>query len=111
MIDIFVINQVDYSIIVIGTIGILVFFSIQFALCMKAKKTSTKRIPLFVLLGSAVLCAATGFGLLGSPPAGTVSGNGFVALVMGGVIGIAAVGDLIAWIIYGVVRHIKNQKS
>ena len=50
MIDIFVINQVDYSLVVIGGAGALMFFVAQLALCFKAKSKWVKLIPVYILL-------------------------------------------------------------
>jgi uncharacterized membrane protein len=46
----FVVNGSDYTIIVIGIVGALLFFAVQYALCCKAKKTATKLIPLYFIL-------------------------------------------------------------
>lgn len=110
MIDIFVINQVDYSIIVIGGAGTLIFFAMQFALCLKAQKSRTKRIPLYVLLFLALLCVPLGFGILGSSSDSVIDGNKIAALALACIVGIAAIGEILAWAVYGVIRYSRKRK-
>ena len=50
MIDIFVINNVDYSLFIIGGIGVLLTFAAQYMLCCRAKSKWVKLIPVYFLL-------------------------------------------------------------
>jgi len=111
MIDIFVINQVDYSIIVIGGAGTLIFFAMQLVLCLKAKKSRTKRIPLYVLLCLALFCVLLGFGVFGSSSGSVLDGNKIAALALACIVGIAAIGEILAWAVYGIIRHNWKRKA
>jgi len=110
MFDIFVINGRDYSIFVIGGAGALIYFVAQLAFCLKAKRTAIKLIPLYVFLIPVIYLALIVFGAFESQPVGVLDGNMIVALLLGCIIGIAAIGEILAWTVYGVVRHRRNRK-
>ncbi|CDX02130.1 hypothetical protein SDC9_33511 [bioreactor metagenome] len=107
----FIVNSADYTILVIGVMGALLAFAIQFILCFKAKHIAVKCIPIYVALLGGAYCLALWAGLLGSYSAGAISGNQLVALILGVVLGIASSGIGIAWILYGVISRIRNKQE
>ena len=107
----FVVNGADYTIIVIGAIGALLFFGIQLTLCFKAKRLAVKCIPLYLVLLGGGYALALWTGLLGTYSAGAISGNQLAAYVCGIVVGIASSGIALAWIGYLVVFQIRNHKD
>lgn len=94
----------------LGLIGAAIFFAVQLAFCLLAKKRAVRCAPLYLLFLCALLCIAAGMGLFGSDSAGAISGNGLVAVIFAVITGIAAVGDLLAWLAYFIVRGIQNTK-
>ena len=109
MFEIFIINGRDYSFFIIGGTGALIYFAAQLAFCLKAKKIVIKLIPLYVFLIPVVYCALLGFGAFGSQPVGSIDGNKIIAMVFGVIIGIAAIGEILAWVVYGFIRHSRKR--
>lgn len=105
----FIINGSDYTIIVIGIAAALLFFAIQLACCLKAKTLTIKLIPVFIALCMGLFCLATYMGTFGTSSAGAISGNELVGIVIGVIAGIAAVGEVLAWIVYGIYRKTKRK--
>lgn len=52
----FVVNGADYTILIIGAMGALLFFAIQFILCFKAKRITVKCIPIYLALLGGAYC-------------------------------------------------------
>ena len=88
-----------------GMIGLTVLFGLQLLLCFKAKHTVVKLIPLFPIGAGLVLCGAMYLGLFGSYSAGAISGNQLVALILALIMGVAAVGILLAWGVYAISKR------
>ncbi len=107
----FVVNGADYTILVSGAMGALLFFAIQFILCFKAKRITVKCIPIYLALLGGAYCLALWAGLWGSYSAGAISGNQLAAYICGIVVGIASLGIVIAWILYGVISRARNKRE
>ncbi len=103
-------NGSDYTLIAIGLIGTIIFFILQLIFCFKAKKVAIKLIPTYLILLVALHCIATYLGFFGSYAAGSISGNQLVALIEGIVIGIATVGEVLAWVVYWLITQIKKKQ-
>lgn len=82
----------------------------QLLLCFGGKRKAVKCIPIGLVVLGALLSGATGFGVFGTYSAGAISGNGLVALILAVVTAIAAVGVLLGWLVYGLVRYIRRHK-
>lgn len=93
-------------IIVVGIILAVVLFLIQLLLCFKATKTTTRRIPIYIILFGGVLCLLA----LGSDSRGSVlDGSKIAALILAIVVGIALIGVVAAWAVYKI--YMKIQKN
>ena len=99
-----------FDIFIIGGAGALIFFVAQLAFYLKAKKTVIKLIPLYVFFIPVIYCALLGLGAFESQPVGVLDGNKLVALFLGVIIGIAAIGELLAWVVYENIKHGRKQK-
>ena len=105
MFDVFSINGRDYSILAAGVVVALIYFVAQLAFCLKAKKIAIKLIPLYVFFIPVIYCALLGFGAFGRS-----YGNAVFALFLVLIIRISAIGEILAWVVYGHIRHRRNQK-
>jgi|GEM_PF-4683672 len=105
MFDVFSINGRDYSILAAGVVVALIYFVAQLAFCLKAKKIVIKLIPLYVFFIPVIYCALLAFGAFGRS-----YGNAVFALFLVLIIGISAIGEILAWVVYGHIRHRRNQK-
>ena len=105
----FIVNGTDYTIIVVGIIGAILFFILQLILCRKGKRKDIKLIPAFLIFAGALFCLALNSGLFGSHSAGAISSEGIAALVFGIIVGIAAVGVAAAWLTYLVICYIQKK--
>ena len=105
----FIVNGTDYTVIVIGIIGAILFFVIQLALCLKVKSKVIKLIPTFMIFLSAIFCLSLYSGLLGSHSAGAILSEGVVALIIGVIVGIAAVGVALGWLAYFAICYIQKK--
>lgn len=83
-----------------GIIGIVLAFTIQLVLCLKAKRKVIKCIPLYLIGCGFLYGIATSIGLFGSYSAGAISGNGIVGLFIIVIVAITSVGVLFAWLVY-----------
>lgn len=106
----FTINGTDYTIVVIGAIGALLFFGLQF-LFFRAKRTAVKLIPVYLILLCAVYCAAMYAGLFGTSSMGVLAGHEIVALICAVVVGIASVGVALAWLVFGLTRGKRKNRQ
>ena len=99
MIDIFVIGGVDYSIFVIGGIGVLLTFAAQYMLCCRAKSKWAKLIPVYFLL---LLLAFTG--LIADSSGSILQVSNVVQIVLLCIVVLLAISIGAAWLIYK-ARH------
>lgn len=106
----FKINGSDYTVLVIALVGTILFFLSQLIICLKGRKVWIKLIPVYLIMLSAFCCLAIYIGLFGTYAAGAVSGNQVVALLLTVIVGIATVGDVMAWIVYGIIHNIHSRK-
>lgn len=97
MIEIFVINGVDYFLFVIGGVGALVIFIIQLALCFKTKKTGVKLIPAYFILFLIVVAILSA---TGGNTGFFIDLSGFVAKVILCVALIFGIAIGAAWLIF-----------
>ena len=75
----------------------IVFFGIQYSLCVNAEKIAIKLIPVYIILFFALLAAlfyANVFEVSG------YAANQILAVVLAIGIGVASVGDVLAWVAY-----------
>lgn len=88
------------TMVVAGIILSIAFFVIQLFLCFKARKASTKRIPLYVvlLMVGFILLICTGVLGTGSGVLGNV--NLIVASILTVIVAISSLGIAVAWLIY-----------
>lgn len=87
----------------LGVVGVAVLFVTQLLLCFRARNRMLRSMPVLLVLAGLVYSGATYAGLLGSYSAGAVSGNQLAGLVCAVMVGIAAFGVALAWLVYGVV--------
>ena len=80
MIDIFVVNGLDYSLFVIGGAGALLLFAVQLALCFKAKSKRVKLIPVY-FIGLLIILAIASVAI-GTSPESLMDLSGLVAIVI-----------------------------
>lgn len=90
----------------VGLLLAVVCFGVQLLLCHKAKRRAVQRIPVYFLAGYGVLVLLIALGLVGEGSGFLGNGNGLVAAILGIVGGIAAVGILLAWVVYK--RHLRK---
>lgn len=100
----FIVNGADYTITVFGIIGALLMFAIQLTFCCKAKRTAVKLIPVYFILLCALFTAAIYAGVFGYG-SGFIASNSIVAMILVVVIGIALIGEVLAWVVYRVYKR------
>jgi len=91
--------------IVLGTIS-LVFFVIQLRLCFKIRITAKKLIPTYILLLLMLFVCLLYMGMFGTS-GGSIPANQLFALPLALRVGPALVGNVIAWITYGITLKYK----
>ena len=97
MFSIFVINGVDYSLFVIGGIGALISFAVQYILCCKAKRKWVKLIPVCFLL--AILAIAA---LIADSAGSIIKISEVVAVVLLCIAVLMGIAIGAAWLVYNV---------
>ena len=90
-----------YTVIVYGIIGAL-FFIVQLLLCYKAKRMVIKFVPGYFILICFLFTALLYAGVFGT---GFLNAHKIVAWLLFIGIGIAFVGDLMAWVIYRIHKR------
>ncbi len=93
-----------------GLICIAILFILQLLLCFRVQRKVVKYIPIYLIILGLLFSCATYMGLFGSYSAGAISGNGLAALIFAFVVGTAAIGVLLAWVVYGIVWFLKQNK-
>jgi small-conductance mechanosensitive channel len=101
-------NEPQYS-FVIGLVCAILFFAIQILLCFKARKTVVKLIPVFFIFMGLILCLLLYSGIMGTGSGVIGNVNQIVALLFTIVIGIACIGDIAAWAVYGIYQRAHRQ--
>ena len=94
----FTVNGTDYTIIVVGLVGALLFFTIQLILCCKSKRLAIKLIPIYIFLLCVLIMAADFAGMV--KYSGFFSGRGILGTIIAIVAGISLIGDVAAWAVY-----------
>ncbi|MEG0321379.1 MAG: hypothetical protein RR606_04210 [Oscillospiraceae bacterium] len=94
-----------------GLISLAIVFSLQLLLCFKARRIGIKCIPVYFIILGFICCLLTYWGIFGTYSAGAISGNGLVAAIFAFILGIAAVGILIAWVVYWIVLCAKRRRN
>ncbi|MBR6801209.1 MAG: zf-HC2 domain-containing protein [Eubacteriaceae bacterium] len=92
------INNTDYSVVFLGLLLAVMFFGLQLIFCIKAQKTWMKFVPLYTILIGFAGCGAMA---VYRPYEGSIIG-----LVLAVVLIIAALGECVAWIVYGFIHRI-----
>ena len=87
------------TMIVLGAIGILIF-AVQLLLCYKSKRTAIKLIPAYIIIFLVLFATALYVGAFGT---GSFGANQILAKILAIGIGVALIGDVIAWIVYGII--------
>ena len=98
MIDLFVINQADYSLFFIGGFSALAFFALQLVLCFKAKSNRVKLIPVYFILLLILLAIAAV--VIGTSPESLIDLSGLVAAVILCIALLLGISIGAAWLIY-----------
>lgn len=91
---------------VVGLLLAVVCFGVQLLLCHKAKRPAVQCIPVYILAGYGVLVLLIALGLVGEGSGFVGNVNGIAAAILGIVGGLAAVGILLAWVVYK--RHLRK---
>lgn len=86
-------------------------FAVQLLSCFKARKTAVKCIPVFILLAAwgSVLLVCTGIFGEGVGFLGNV--HLMAAAILAIVLGIASLGNMVAWIVYKVCTYRKQKRQ
>lgn len=100
----FIINGTDYTLIALGVISAVLFFTVQLTLCQKAKRMAIKLIPAYIIFLFALLVVADLLGVFGSG-SGFISVQGIIAMTLSIVAGIALIGEIAAWVVYGIHKR------
>lgn len=100
----FVYNGADYTIPVIGLLGAVFFMALQLLLCFKVRPLAGKLIPAYLILLGLLYGLGTWLGLFGTYSLGAIAGHEIVALILLIIVGIASLGESLAWVVYLVVR-------
>lgn len=100
----------EMTILIIGLTGAALFFGLQLLLCCKARPLWVKLSPVYLLILGALLCLGTYLGLFGTSSAGSISGNGLAAWILGAIVAIAGLGDGLAWAVYAILRAVQKRK-
>lgn len=96
---------------IVGLVFAVVFFVIQLLLCFKAENPIIQRLPLYLILLCVgfILLICTGIFGTGSGFLGNI--HLIVAMILGTVVGIAAVGVASAWMLYKIYQKIKANEA
>ena len=86
-----------------GLMGTAVLFLIQLLLCFRAHSRVLRGLPVLAVMAGLVFCGGTYAGVFGEYSAGVISGNQLTGLVLAVMVGIAAAGVALGWLVYGVV--------
>ncbi|MBE6961889.1 MAG: hypothetical protein E7445_05470 [Ruminococcaceae bacterium] len=86
-----------------GLVGVTALFVTQLLLCFRARSRVLRSMPVLLVMAGLLYSGATYAGLFGSYSAGAISGNQLAGLICAIVVGIAAFGVALAWLVYGVV--------
>lgn len=105
----FVINDIDYTIIVMGIAVLLLFFAIQLILCVKTRKVAVKICPIFFIFLMFLFSITLYAGIWGYGK-GFIPSNNLIALIIAAGAGIASIGEMFAWLVYLIYRR-KSQNN
>ena len=109
MITVFVIDGIDYTFHIFGIvfiiISVILFFTVQYLLCSRAKKTRTKLIPAYGVVLQIVLAI---FVTLSDNHGSFLDLRSFVALVILCYALICAISAMVAWVIFSAKNKRRN---
>lgn len=94
-----------------GLIGTAILFAMQLLLCFRVRRKTIKCVPIYLVILGLLLSGATYLGVFGTYSAGAISGNGLVALIFACITAIAAVGVLLAWLVYWLVLSVRHHQQ
>ena len=86
-----------------GLMGTAVLFLIQLLLCFRVRSRVLRGLPVLAVMAGLVFCGGTYAGVFGEYSAGAISGNQLTGLVLSVMVGVAAAGVALGWLVYGVV--------
>ena len=93
-----------------GLVGVTALFFTQLLLCFRARSRVLRSMPVLLILAGLVYSGAVYAGLFGRYSAGAISGNQLAGLVCAVMVGIAAFGVALAWLVYGVVMFAVDRR-
>ena len=96
-------NEPKYA-FVIGFCWAAFFFTVQLLLCFKVRKLSVKLIPVYFLSLCIIFCVTWYLGVFGTGD-GFLNANRIGAAILAIPVGIASIGDVIAWLVYKRFRN------
>lgn len=93
-----------------GLLGVAALFVTQLLLCFRARSRVARSIPMLLILLGLLYSGAAYAGLFGTYSAGAISGNQLAGLICAVIVGIAAAGVALAWLVYGVVMFAVDRR-
>ena len=93
-----------------GLAGVAALFVTQLLLCFRARSRILRSMPVLLIMLGLLYSGAAYAGLFGSYSAGAISGNQLTGLVCAFMVGIAAFGVALAWLVYGVVMFAVDRR-
>ncbi len=101
----------ELSPLVWDILAVVIAFGLQMLFCFAAKRTAVRCIPLYLLAAGFLYAGATALGLFGSYSFGDISGNQLTGLFIAVFTAVAALGVLLAWLVYWLVRAVKRRRQ
>lgn len=97
-------------IIIISSVLITICFIVQLLCCLKLRKWVLKLIPVYGFLLAGLLILLIYFGLYGKSigNGGFLNTFDFLALVLACELGIAFIGNILAWVVWGMICGIRK---
>lgn len=86
-------------------------FAMQLALCFKVRSWVVKCVPILIVIGGLLFGLLTSVGVFGTYSAGAISGNGLAGFFIACIVGIASIGVVLAWAVYGLARLIGRRSA
>ena len=86
-------------------------FAMQLLLCFKVRSKAVRCVPSLVVGSGLLVGLLTSIGVFGSYSAGAISGNGIAGFFIVCIVGIASIGVVLAWAVYGLVRWIGRRSA
>ena len=93
-----------------GLMVMAALFILQLLLCFRAQSRVLRSMPVLMVMAGLLFCGATYAGLFGSYSAGAISGNQLAGFILAVIVGIAAAGVAMGWLVYGVVMFAVDRR-